>query len=261
MNLSPMRRVALACALLAAPLSAQAASSPSAPPPLPLLPAKVVAYASGTAFSVLGPDEKLRRIKLVGVDAPERRQRFAPEARRLAAEWLGGKPVEIAVHGTDGEGRVFGRVVVDGRDVALALIDAGLAWCDPADDRLLADSLRSEYAGACAKARSQRMGLWQDAHPVPPWEYRRLPEFDGPAFPKGSDRTCRDAGAYTAQCDDDNRYRLAGSAIRAPDGTVYGKRGNSPGGSDGGRHIPRGISPDGSDGSLCRQRGPQFACY
>lgn len=223
---------------------------------------KVVAYTSGTAFAVLDPNEKLRRIKLTGVDAPERRQRFAPQARQLASEWLSTKAVDILVDGTDKEARVHGRVVVDGRDVALTLIEAGLAWCDPSDDPMLPAPVRTAYRQACDQAKSQRRGLWQDAHPMPPWEYRRIPEFDPPApQPRRSEKNCRNVGYQTMQCDDGTSYRIVGSEAIGSDGTVYARRGNTLTGSDGTYYTQQGTSIYGSDGSVCRQRGRQTNCF
>ncbi len=224
--------------------------------------AKVVAFASGTAFSVLDADEKLRRIKLTGVDAPERRQRFAPEARKLAAQWLGPKPIEIVVDATGEHNRLHGRVTTDGRDVGLALIEAGLAWCDPNDEHHLPAPVRDTYRQACAKAKSQRQGLWQDANPSPPWEYRKIPEFEPlPGAPKSSARTCQQIGYETLQCDDGVSYRGVGSQVIGSDGTQYSRRRNTVTGTDGNRFEQQGVTIYGTDGSVCRARGRRLDCF
>lgn len=223
---------------------------------------KVVAYSSGTAFAVLDPDEKLKRIKLTGVDAPERRQRFAAQARQLASEWLGRSAIQIRVDGSDKDGRTHGRVEVDGRDVGLSLLNAGLAWCDPSDESMLPPPVRESYQAACAKAKAGRQGLWRDANPVPPWEYRKVPEFDPPPSPgPGSSRSCRDIGYQTVQCDDGTTYRSFGDEIRGSDGTVYTRRGRTLTGDDGSHFTQQGTSTYGADGTVCRSRGRQTLCY
>jgi endonuclease YncB( thermonuclease family) len=223
---------------------------------------KVVAYASGTAFAVLDPTEKLRRIKLTGADAPERRQRFAPQAKQLASEWLSTKPVDIIVDAVDKEARVHGRVAVDGRDVGLVLLEAGLAWCDPSDEGHLPPTVRALYRQACEKARSQRQGLWQDANPSPPWEYRKIPQFDPlPSTDKSAAKTCQQIGYETLQCDDGSSFRASGSHVIGSDGTVYSKRGNTVTGSDGNRYEQQGKSVYGADGTVCRSRGRRIDCY
>jgi endonuclease YncB( thermonuclease family) len=253
-----MLRTAAACAAVCAvallPLAATAQTES--------LHAKVISYSSGTAFAVLDPGKKLKRVKLTGVDAPERKQRFAAEARQLAAQWLSTKPIDIAVDGTDKDARIVGRVVVDGRDVALVLIEAGLAWCDPADDKLLSEQTRTAYRAACEQAKAQRRGVWQEANPVAPWEYRKIPEFDPlPAQPRAAERNCKDVGYQTVQCDDGKSYRVVGNDIIGSDGSVYARRGNTYTGEDGSRYTQQGPSTYGSDGTVCRSRGRQTSCY
>lgn len=258
----PRNAITPALALCALLIAMASGASVAAAAEISNVHGKVVTYSSGTAFAILDSGEKLRRIKLSGVDAPERRQRFASESRQLASQWLGTKPIDIAVDGTDKDARVTGRVVVDGRDVALALIEAGLAWCDPGDDKLLAEQTRAAYRTACDQAKAQRRGLWQDANPVPPWEYRKLPEFDPPRpVHHAAERNCKDVGYQTVQCDDGKRYRIVGNDIMGSDGTVYARRGNTFTGDDGTRFTQQGPSTYGSDGTVCRSRGRQTYCY
>jgi len=245
----------LCCLVLASHAAAQST-------PATILRARVVAIASGTAFAVLDADEKLRRIKLTGVDAPERRQRFAPEASKLASEWLGANPIDIVVDAVGEDNRLHGRVRTDGRDVGLALIEAGLVWCDPHDEHHLPSAVRATYRQACNKATSGRQGLWQDAYPSPPWEYRKIPEFDPlPGAPKSSARSCRQIGYETLQCDDGASYRGIGAQVRGSDGTLYSRRGNMVTGSDGNRFEQQGTTVYGTDGSVCRTRGRRMDCY
>lgn len=230
--------------------------------PSPVLRAKVAAYSSGTSFAVLDAAEKLKRIKLTGADAPEKTQRFAAQSRQLASEWLGGGPIEITVDKTDKDQRIYGRVTIDGRDVGLALIEAGLAWCDPADAASLPPQVREAYGQACALAKTQRRGLWQDTHPTPPWEHRKLPQFDPlPSANRSPGKRCEDIGYQTLQCDDGKTYRSVGNQVISSYGTVYSRRGNSVTGSDGNRYEQQGTSIYGTDGTVCRSRGRRVACY
>lgn len=222
---------------------------------------KVVAYTSATAFAVLDPSEKLRRIKLTGIDAPERKQKYATEARLLASQWLSTKPIDITVDAVDHDARIIGRVVVDGRDVGLALIEAGLAWCDPGDAALLPAPLADTYRTACEQAKAQRRGLWLDAHPVAPWDYRKIPEFDAPRPSQAPPRHCQDVGYQSVQCDDGKRYRAVGNDIIGSDGTVYARRGNTYTSDDGTRYTQQGQSTYGSDGTVCRSRGRHTSCH
>jgi len=228
----------------------------------PTLQGKVVAYASGSAFAVLDGDAKLRRIKLAGVDAPERRQPFAPQARQFASESLGGGAITIVIDRTDRDNRIYGRVSVAGRDVGAALLEAGLAWCDPADADILPPPTREAYWQACALAKNQRRGLWRDANPVPPWEHRRIPQFDPlPSAERPAQKHCQEIGYNTVQCDDGTSYRSVGSQVIGSDGTTYTRRGQSVTGSDGHRYEQQGSMTYGTDGRVCRTRGRHVDCY
>ena len=61
---------------------------------------------------------------------------------------------------------------MNGQDVSLAQLDAGLAWWfrKYAHEQLPRD--RIDYEAAEDRAAADRLGLWQDANPVPPWEWR-----------------------------------------------------------------------------------------
>ena len=224
--------------------------------------AKIVAYGTATAFAVLDEHEKLKRVKLSGVDSPERNQRFAVQAKQLAGEWLGAAPIQITIDKIDKDGRIYGRVNVDGRDVGLELIKAGMAWCDPADAADLPVQVRRNYEQECAEARKHRRGLWIDANPTPPWEHRKIPQFaPPPGGERSSGKSCQDIGYQTVQCDDGKTYRSVGGQIYGSDGSVYTRRGNSVTDDAGNRFERQGTSIYGTDGSVCRTRGKRIDCY
>ncbi len=70
--------------------------------------------------------------------------------------------------------RIVGFVIVDGHDVNLAEIKAGMAWFYRYYQRELPPEDRRFYADAENKARNERLGLWRENNPIPPWEHRRL---------------------------------------------------------------------------------------
>jgi endonuclease YncB( thermonuclease family) len=231
------------------------------PVPGDALQAKIVAYGSASAFAVLDVQEKLRRVKLTGIDAPEKKQPFAAQAQRLASEYLGRAAVTIVVDLVDAEQRIHGRASVEGRDLGLVLLEAGLAWCDPRDSGHLPAALQVAYAQACDQARVQRRGLWHQPNPTPPWEYRKVPQFDPLPRASADEKHCREIGYGALQCDDGNRYRSVGSTVVGSEGTIYTRRGNTVTGSDGQRYEQRGSTVYGTDGTVCRLRGRQVDCY
>jgi endonuclease YncB( thermonuclease family) len=75
---------------------------------------------------ISGHDQE--RIRLAGIDCPERRQAFGTRAKQALAERVAGKEVTVEWEKRDRYGRVVGKVVVDGRDVDLALVREGMCW-------------------------------------------------------------------------------------------------------------------------------------
>lgn len=68
------------------------------------------------------------RIRLKGIDAPEKSQAFAIEATRSLASKITGKEVVVEWNKVDERNRIIGRVLVNERDICLEQIRAGMAW-------------------------------------------------------------------------------------------------------------------------------------
>lgn len=127
---------------------------------------KVVAIADGDTVTVLTSEKKQVKVRLRGIDAPERKQAFGTKARDRLAELAMGKTVAAAGEGRDKYGRTIASLSVDGRDLGEQLVAEGLAW------HYVRYSDDPQLAAAERKARSARLGLWGDPEPVPPWEWR-----------------------------------------------------------------------------------------
>jgi len=113
-------------------------------------------------------DAKTRhKIRLGAIDAPELGQPYGQAAKRALASKVFGQEVQVIRTTTDQYGRTVGKVVIDGRDVNLEMIEEGMAWHYGRYDA--SPPLRA----AEREARAARRGLWQDANPVPPWDWRR----------------------------------------------------------------------------------------
>ncbi|HEX7378856.1 MAG TPA: thermonuclease family protein [Pirellulales bacterium] len=110
----------------------------------------------------------LYKIRLEGIDAPERGQDFGTRAKKALSDRVIGKPVMIVTHGYDRYGRVLGTVLVgSGKSVNRELVEGGWAW------HYTAYSKDEGLATADAAARAAKLGLWQGKDPVPPWEWRK----------------------------------------------------------------------------------------
>lgn len=126
---------------------------------------KAIKIADGDTITVLTPDLKKIRVRLYGIDCPEKGQPFGEAARRFTAGMVGNKEVEVEELGSDRYGRVVG--IVGGLNQAL--IEAGLAWVYP---RYCKAPLCGSWRILEREARAAKSGLWS-APSLPPWEWRR----------------------------------------------------------------------------------------
>jgi endonuclease YncB( thermonuclease family) len=111
-------------------------------------------------------------VRVSGIDAPEKAQPFGERSKQALSQCAFGKQALIDVIKRDRFGRSVAKLTVDGTDCGLRQIQDGLAWHfrkymsdQPPPDRV-------SYAAAQDKAREERLGLWADPSPVPPWEFR-----------------------------------------------------------------------------------------
>lgn len=133
---------------------------------------KVVGVSDGDTITVLDSTKTQHKIRLAGIDAPEKAQPFGQRSKEHLSDLVFGKQVTIDGDKIDKYQRQVGKVLVGGLDVNLAQLKAGLAWHykEYAKEQLLND--RATYAATEDAARSARFGLWQDKAPMPPWEWR-----------------------------------------------------------------------------------------
>lgn len=171
---------------------------------------RVVSVIDGDTLTVLVAGNRQVRVRLAGIDAPEHDQPFGQRSRQSLAELALDGSATVAVWKTDDYRRIVGTVTVAGVDVEAEQIRRGLAWVyrHYSDDaRLLALE---------AEAKAARRGLWTDANPVPPWDWRHgeagavhpepAPDRPAGAWRCGAKRACREmtsceeARFYLTQC-------------------------------------------------------------
>jgi len=134
---------------------------------------RVVGVSDGDSITVLSNGRQNHKIRLAGIDAPERGQPWASRSRQRLAALVFGREVDVETGKVDRYGRTLGKVLVDGRDAGLVLLRAGLAWHYKAYQHEQVGEDRWRYALAEHEARAYAEGLWGDPAPVPPWEYRK----------------------------------------------------------------------------------------
>ncbi|TXC66051.1 thermonuclease family protein [Piscinibacter aquaticus] len=133
----------------------------------------VVGIQDGDTLTVLDAEQVQHRIRLSGIDAPEKGQPFGHRSKEGLSAIAYRRQVAVEWHKRDRYGRLVGKVLVEGRDINLAQISSGLAWhfANYAKEQRPLD--RQLYAEAQTDAKQHRIGLWRDPSPTPPWDYRR----------------------------------------------------------------------------------------
>lgn len=129
---------------------------------------KIVGIADGDTVTILVVDRPLK-VKLANIDAPDKGQPFWRESKQSLAELCAGKDAEYREQDIDGHGNPVAIVMCDGIEVNRAQVERGMAWVSQRQNKDLM------LPAVEAAARRERKGLWQDAAPVPPWEYRHPP--------------------------------------------------------------------------------------
>ncbi len=144
---------------------------------------KVVAVADGDTITVLRGNEQVK-IRLAGIDAPEKAQAFGNAAKLRMSDLVFGKEVRVDDRKLDKHGRTIGRVWVTSTecqvsdcpktlDAGMALLTTGLAWHYKKYEKEQPEEERGQYSFAESEAHAKRAGLWSDPEPVPPWEWRK----------------------------------------------------------------------------------------
>lgn len=127
---------------------------------------KVVGVSDGDTIVVLLSDNRELRVRLEGIDCPEKKQDFGEKAKQATATLCWNKEVKIIKSGTDKYGRTLGFVYVDDMCVNEELLKMGLAWhykkynSDP------------HYSQLEKNARERKVGLWSQPDPEAPWDFR-----------------------------------------------------------------------------------------
>lgn len=134
---------------------------------------RVVGVVDGDTVDLLTAEHEQVRIRLAGIDAPEKAQPFGQRSKQKMSDLVFGKDAQVEFTKRDRYGRIIGKVLVNGRDASLGLLDAGLAWHYKKYAGEQSASDRATYASAEDTAKASRVGLWRDELPTAPWDWRR----------------------------------------------------------------------------------------
>ncbi|WP_291903840.1 thermonuclease family protein [Accumulibacter sp.] len=144
----------------------------------------VVAVADGDTVTVVDVAKEQYKIRVAGIDAPEKKQAFGARSKQSMAQMVFGKPVHIEWRKKDRYGRVIGKVFVAQEqcskrpcpqtlDAGLAQLSRGLAWHYKKYEREQSPEDRVIYAEVEVEAQKNALGLWSETNPIAPWDFRR----------------------------------------------------------------------------------------
>lgn len=129
---------------------------------------KVVKIKDGDTVELLSPDHQNITVRLAEIDCPEKSQAFGQAAKQFTSDLCFGKMVKLIGNQHDRYGRTVAQIVLEnGININYEIVKNGYAW------QYLTYSHNMELAGLEQHARENKLGLWQDANPTPPWNFRK----------------------------------------------------------------------------------------
>jgi endonuclease YncB( thermonuclease family) len=126
----------------------------------------VVTVIDGDTLTVADEGKQQHRVRLAGIDAPQAKQPFWLQSARSLARLCHRKSAKVEWKAKE-RGLLVGEVTCDGVAANAEQVRRGMAWV----------SSRQTGPGSAlyeieAYARLQKVGLWADEKPIPPWEWR-----------------------------------------------------------------------------------------
>jgi micrococcal nuclease len=127
---------------------------------------KVVKVTDGDTITLLTSDNRQEKIRLDGIDAPEKKQDYGEKSRQYLASLVAGKTVRIEYKNKDRYGRILGTVYVGSLNVNEEMISKGLAW-------QYKYNKDKNMAKLQAEAKAKKLNIWSVKNPVDPYDYRK----------------------------------------------------------------------------------------
>jgi endonuclease YncB( thermonuclease family) len=135
---------------------------------------RVVKVSDGDTITVLDTTNHQHKIRLMGIDAPEKKQPFGERSKQALSSIVYDRQVVVEYSKLDRYGRKVGKILVGGIDANLRQVEAGMAWHYKKYQAEQSPEDRDLYVAAENQARRESKGLWSDREPVPPWDWRKL---------------------------------------------------------------------------------------
>lgn len=129
---------------------------------------KIIKIVDGDTYDILLNDQTTKRVRMEGIDAPEKGMRFYKAAKDYLGKLCFGNVVRVEQTNKDRYGRIVAKTfITDNQELGLLMVEAGLAW------HFKEYSSDQQLANAEIEARNKKTGLWVDKMPIAPWQWRK----------------------------------------------------------------------------------------
>lgn len=135
---------------------------------------RVVGIADGDTLTLLDANYQQHKIRLSGIDAPEKRQPFGAQSKSSLSALTFDQVATAECPKQDRYGRWVCVVSIHDKDIGQEQVKRGMAWWYKQYAKEQSSQARVDYEQAELFAKSRRRGLWSDRDPMPPWEWRRV---------------------------------------------------------------------------------------
>lgn len=136
-------------------------------------PIERIRVIDGDTVEILIAGQDSQRVRMQGIDAPEKNQAFGKKSTQTLKDCVADQPLSLIGDKKDRYGRIVGIVMAGNTDCNLNQIQKGMAWHYKAYQKEQSPENQSLYADAETKAKKSKVGLWSDKCPVAPWDFRK----------------------------------------------------------------------------------------
>jgi micrococcal nuclease len=127
---------------------------------------KVIKVTDGDTFELLLDDKTTIKVRLQGIDAPEKKQTDYSNSKSFLSNLIFGKRIKIIEKSKDKYRRSLAEIYVKNEWINLTMITKGYAW------HYKKYSVNKQLAAAELAARKKKIGLWKNHNPIAPWVFR-----------------------------------------------------------------------------------------
>lgn len=127
---------------------------------------EVIKISDGDTLTILTDANTQLKIRLTEIDAPEKKQAFGNVSKQALSSLCFRKKAIVNTTQKDRYGRILGRVTCAGIDANAEQVKTGMAWVY---DKYVTDKSLYDLQD---RAKNNKIGLWTDPNPTPPWLFR-----------------------------------------------------------------------------------------